>query len=541
MRKYGQVVISLENPILPNEMIENTPSSLDGLDQETEHDLRITGCKLIQISGVLLRLPQVAMATGQVLFQRYYYSKSFVRFPMEYTAMACVVLASKIEEAPRRIRDVINVFHNMKQIRLGQTPVPMSLNDSYVNLKNQVIKGERRILKELGFCVHVKHPHKYIITVAEILGNSKNAQLIQAAWSYMNDSLHSNVFVRFPPETIACACIHLSARVLKVPLPTSPPWYMVFGVDTETIDNVCTTILELYTRIPLPQEELEEKVEMAKKILENDKIKTKSLAESKSLNLTSNELNQNSNESMTIDSSTNSPVKYSDAVSGGGSASKNLEVLSVINRIKQQQQLQKSLHTKTSPDLSSSVKLKSTINQIEVCSSADNSTSNTPIKLEKSPRSLVAVSSAKRSCSPTSPIRKDELNRDRYQSESYSSENFRSHESSKRYKNDHSNNYDDDNLKDSRSRREVDNTRRSRTPPRSYVSSTISINNDEHYSSSRNRRRSPSPRYGSERYSSSRYKSSHRNKDSNRSYDCYRSERQDRRYYDNRSRRDRYN
>ena len=78
----------------------------------------------------------------------------------------------------------------------------MSLNDSYVNLKNQVIKGERRILKELGFCVHVKHPHKvsyhlihifnflkssyffqqYIITVAEILGNSKNAQLIQAAW-----------------------------------------------------------------------------------------------------------------------------------------------------------------------------------------------------------------------------------------------------------------------------------------------------------------------------------------------------------------------
>ena len=41
-----------------------------------------------------------------------------------------------------------------------RTPVPMLLNESYVNLKNQVIKAERRILKELGFCVHVKHPHK---------------------------------------------------------------------------------------------------------------------------------------------------------------------------------------------------------------------------------------------------------------------------------------------------------------------------------------------------------------------------------------------
>ncbi|KAI2807444.1 Cyclin-L1 [Blomia tropicalis] len=313
MAKYGHVVVSVENPILPNEIIENTPSSLDGLDQETEHDLRITGCKLIQTSGILLRLSQVTTLTGQVLFQRYYYSNSFVRFPMEYTAMACVVLASKLEETSRHIRHVINVFHNMKQIRLGQTPVPVILNRSFSNQKKQVIKAESRILKELGFCVNVEHPQKYIIMVAEVLGHSQNAPLIQAAWGYMNDSLHSNVYVRFPPETIACACIHLSARVLKVPLPTSPPWYMVFRVDTETIDKVCTTILELYTRVPLSQEELEEKVEMAKKVLE---IGTKSETESEteSSNLTSSEWTENSTETTTLDSSINSPVKDSDTV-----------------------------------------------------------------------------------------------------------------------------------------------------------------------------------------------------------------------------------
>ena len=32
----------------------------------------------------------------------------------------------------------------------------------------------------------------------------------------MNDSFRSNVFVRFQPETIACACIYLAARKLKV-------------------------------------------------------------------------------------------------------------------------------------------------------------------------------------------------------------------------------------------------------------------------------------------------------------------------------------
>lgn len=34
----------------------------------------------------------------------------------------------------------------------------------------------------------------------------------------MNDSLRTEVFVRYTPENIACACIFLSARVLKVKL-----------------------------------------------------------------------------------------------------------------------------------------------------------------------------------------------------------------------------------------------------------------------------------------------------------------------------------
>jgi hypothetical protein len=60
------------------------------------------------------------MATGCVLFQRFYYAKSLVRLPFDIVAMACLTLASKIEEAPRRIRDTINVFHHIKQVRSGK-------------------------------------------------------------------------------------------------------------------------------------------------------------------------------------------------------------------------------------------------------------------------------------------------------------------------------------------------------------------------------------------------------------------------------------
>lgn len=60
------------------------------------------------------------MATAQVMFQRFFFSKSFIRQSWEVTGMGCLYLASKIEEAPRRIRDVINVYHHIKQVNSGK-------------------------------------------------------------------------------------------------------------------------------------------------------------------------------------------------------------------------------------------------------------------------------------------------------------------------------------------------------------------------------------------------------------------------------------
>lgn len=36
----------------------------------------------------------------------------------------------------------------------------MVLDQTYIHLKSEVTLAERKVLKELGFCVHVKHPHK---------------------------------------------------------------------------------------------------------------------------------------------------------------------------------------------------------------------------------------------------------------------------------------------------------------------------------------------------------------------------------------------
>lgn len=73
----------------------------------------------------------------------------------------------------------------------------------------------------------------------------------------MNDSLRTDVFVRYPPETIAVACIYLSARKLKEPLPKNPSWFEVLGVEEDDIKDCCYRMICLYNRQKSNQEELE--------------------------------------------------------------------------------------------------------------------------------------------------------------------------------------------------------------------------------------------------------------------------------------------
>lgn len=74
--------------------------------------------------------------------------------------------------------------------------------------------------------------------------------------NYMNDSFRTDVFVRFSPETIACACIYLAARKLQISLPNSPPWWLLMGADEAEMQRISKTILSLYNRKKVSLQEL---------------------------------------------------------------------------------------------------------------------------------------------------------------------------------------------------------------------------------------------------------------------------------------------
>mmetsp|Transcript_36491 Transcript_36491/g.145871 ORF Transcript_36491/g.145871 Transcript_36491/m.145871 type:complete len:501 (-) Transcript_36491:2896-4398(-) len=257
---------------------KSTPSRKDGVSEVVEKTQRAFACGLIQEAGILLELPQIVMATAQVLFHRFYHRVSMKKFSHLWTAAAALFLAAKVEENPRRVREVVTtVHHRLVKNEIKSNPdkykdavaFPVDLNGTnYFEWKFTVARTEMYILKELGFVLHVEHPHKFILiyvnTMKEHSNPTKESEdrwksLLQNSWNNANDALRTDVCVRYEPEVIACACIRLATKTSRIKLPDreNAGWWLVFGVSEDALSAVEAEIDNIHVSANnLPFEEL---------------------------------------------------------------------------------------------------------------------------------------------------------------------------------------------------------------------------------------------------------------------------------------------
>lgn len=224
--------------------------------------------------------------------------------------MGCVLLASKVEECPRRLREIITVFvhlyrrrrlevgwdrsgdkgDNGKNINDGKKKRRRLTDEEKLNLlryqhplmpnsrlytdwSDALTKAETEILRQLGFTLYWipdHHPHKFILYFVRVLGldtrsggadseaaaaennaNGDDISVAQRAWNYCNDASLLDLSVRYEPEIVACAAILLATTNAPVQnaLPMTPrPWWEVFVGPGRGDDlvAVCNAILALY-------------------------------------------------------------------------------------------------------------------------------------------------------------------------------------------------------------------------------------------------------------------------------------------------------
>mmetsp|Transcript_7455 Transcript_7455/g.11141 ORF Transcript_7455/g.11141 Transcript_7455/m.11141 type:complete len:341 (+) Transcript_7455:62-1084(+) len=239
----------MEEILLPAEILAESPSKRDGITDEIEILHRIFGCELICECGILLKLPQVVTCTACNLLHRFYYRVSLKKFDAMTTAMGCFFLACKIEEKPKRIRDIVYAFYYLWKCRRKHQGQLELGGPIYNGWKQTLVTIERHILKELGFSFYViDHAHKFLLFYVKLLNGDYN--LAQTAWSYLNDSTRLDLCLRYKSEVIACAAIFLAARKiqLKLPVEGQSTWWQAFQIEKSHLDQVVTAILSLYSR-----------------------------------------------------------------------------------------------------------------------------------------------------------------------------------------------------------------------------------------------------------------------------------------------------
>ncbi len=103
------------------------------------------------------------------ILHRFYFRKSFLRCDLITVSTAALFIAAKVEETPRKVKDVMTVVDYVNKLRKsgGQKPVSvLDINSFYfTDTRQEIFDAERYILKELGFATEALsrgNVHKYV-------------------------------------------------------------------------------------------------------------------------------------------------------------------------------------------------------------------------------------------------------------------------------------------------------------------------------------------------------------------------------------------
>ena len=122
----------------------------------------------------------------------------------KWVGAACLFLACKAAEEPRRLRDVINLAEMLfvnedddddNWVTMDKNPP--GLNDKYWEAKKRVVETEQLVLRWMMFDISVSHPHRAVVLLLE-KETTQRELLIPVAFRRLNDALFTLPRLHFP-------------------------------------------------------------------------------------------------------------------------------------------------------------------------------------------------------------------------------------------------------------------------------------------------------------------------------------------------------
>ncbi|XP_046379957.2 cyclin-K-like [Haliotis cracherodii] len=232
--------------------IRNSASAQHGMDANIEARYRREGARLILDAGTKLGLRYDTCSTGVVYFHRFYMFHSFKEFHRYVTAACCLFLAGKVEETPKKCKDIIRTCHGLLS--------PQSFAAFGDNPREEVMTLERILLQTIKFDLQVEHPHSSLLKFAKILKGDKEKvqKIVQMAWTFINDSLCTTLCLQWEPEIIATSLMYLASRLQKYEITDwegkvhgrEMKWweFLLEDLSMPLMEDLCHQVLDLYSQ-----------------------------------------------------------------------------------------------------------------------------------------------------------------------------------------------------------------------------------------------------------------------------------------------------
>lgn len=235
-----------------------TPSVLDGLSPEKESENRGKGVNFILQVGIMLKLPQITLATASVFLHRFFMRHSMVDLPnrpgFHYYSMAAtsLFLATKVEENCRKMKELV-----VACVRVAQKDPNKAVDDQdkeYWRWKDNILHNEDLLLEAICFDLSLEPPYKTLFELLVFFGEETNKRLRNAAWAFVNDSCLTMLCLLFPSRTIAASALYAAAKHCDVSFPDDNygrPWWNMAGVELRSIRKACNFMAGVYENTPL--------------------------------------------------------------------------------------------------------------------------------------------------------------------------------------------------------------------------------------------------------------------------------------------------
>ncbi|KAF2430218.1 hypothetical protein EJ08DRAFT_589333, partial [Tothia fuscella] len=221
-----------------------------GLNVERDVVGRLTGIGIIEGVRRALRMPIKTFGTACVFYLRYRYhiatsDEKDPKYDFRDAALACLWLASKAEETPKKSKEILCAARNLTvPIEDHLTPD----DESFETPSKVMITLERKLLEIVAFDFRARNSADVLAGLAHETGVQKSTGI--AALAICLDVHRTLAVLKQTRQTLALACLELAARFYErdaeIETLMSEALYERVGTSRNEILETIRDLIELY-------------------------------------------------------------------------------------------------------------------------------------------------------------------------------------------------------------------------------------------------------------------------------------------------------